>query len=547
MNNNQFNKSMQTIKNYVDENIPTKTSELTNDSDYTTNTNVNNIIQDYTGGKKISSPMTKAEYDAIVNKDPNTIYLVEDEEESVIVGLPNYSTNDANKILAVNAQGTALAWIDKPEIPTRTSQLTNDSGFITEVPSEYITETELNAKGLATETFVTNKIAEASIGGGEGSTVDLSGLGADLSLNGQTLKLKNSSGVEIGTGVTLNMTSGSGISFRDIIADEIFNILTIDDGGSETNIAVTGITINNHALSIEIGEIITLHATINPTNATNKNVRWSTTNGNIELTPNGLNCSVKGISSGSCQITVTTGDGGHVDSCDVVVTAQQATNIITDGLLIDLDLRNLNGATTTISDNSGNGNDFTMTQVVASTENSWQPGSASSGAYCNNLITASDYTVELYVKINAEHNAPYVNLGKIKWSSTIEGFKITPYNNSNNSPLAIVGSLGKKNYYPNFDMIDYVSVDSFYHVVFTKQNLDVNVYIDGELKLSSTLTNDISLNSAPIAINGGCEDNLGTDFLTNTNKAAHYKMFRLYNKALTAEEVKNNYDIEVIK
>ena len=79
-------------------------------------------------------------------------------------------------------------------IPTKTSQLTNDSGYITNIPDEYITETELNAKGYATtsqiptvptnvseltndshyatETFVTNKIAEASLSGGE---IDLSG------------------------------------------------------------------------------------------------------------------------------------------------------------------------------------------------------------------------------------------------------------------------------------------------------------------------------------------------------------------------------------
>ena len=31
------------------------------------------------------------------------------------------------------------------------------------MPSEYITETELNSKGLATETFVTNKIADSLI------------------------------------------------------------------------------------------------------------------------------------------------------------------------------------------------------------------------------------------------------------------------------------------------------------------------------------------------------------------------------------------------
>ena len=38
-----------------------------------------------------------------------------------------------------------------PSVPTKTSQLTNDSNFITSIPSEYITETELNAKGYLTE------------------------------------------------------------------------------------------------------------------------------------------------------------------------------------------------------------------------------------------------------------------------------------------------------------------------------------------------------------------------------------------------------------
>ena len=39
---------------------------------------------------------------------------------------------------------------DIPAIPTKTSQLANDSGFLTEVPSEYVTETELNNKGYLT-------------------------------------------------------------------------------------------------------------------------------------------------------------------------------------------------------------------------------------------------------------------------------------------------------------------------------------------------------------------------------------------------------------
>jgi hypothetical protein len=39
---------------------------------------------------------------------------------------------------------------DIPTVPTRTSQLTNDSGFITSIPSTYVTETELSAKGYLT-------------------------------------------------------------------------------------------------------------------------------------------------------------------------------------------------------------------------------------------------------------------------------------------------------------------------------------------------------------------------------------------------------------
>ena len=37
------------------------------------------------------------------------------------------------------------------EIPSKTSDLVNDSGFLTSIPDEYITETELDAKGYLTE------------------------------------------------------------------------------------------------------------------------------------------------------------------------------------------------------------------------------------------------------------------------------------------------------------------------------------------------------------------------------------------------------------
>ena len=103
-------------------------------------------------------------------------------------------TNTTSDAYIKNKPTNLATTDDIPAVPTKTSQLTNDSGYITNIPDEYITETELNAKGYATtsqiptvptnvsaftndanyasETFVTNKIAEASLSGGE---VDLSG------------------------------------------------------------------------------------------------------------------------------------------------------------------------------------------------------------------------------------------------------------------------------------------------------------------------------------------------------------------------------------
>lgn len=133
-----------------------------------------------------------------MNNIENGIYKAHDEIETL-----KNNTSSGTGITPEQAQQLNTAYthsqtahVQTSDIPTKTSQLTNDSGYITNIPDEYITETELNAKGYATtsqiptvptnvsaftndanyasETFVTNKIAEAQLGGGSGA-VDLSG------------------------------------------------------------------------------------------------------------------------------------------------------------------------------------------------------------------------------------------------------------------------------------------------------------------------------------------------------------------------------------
>lgn len=62
----------------------------------------------------------------------------------------NLTTNVSNKPLSA-AQGVVLKdLIDAITVPTKVSELSNDKGYITSVPDEYVTENELTAKGYAT-------------------------------------------------------------------------------------------------------------------------------------------------------------------------------------------------------------------------------------------------------------------------------------------------------------------------------------------------------------------------------------------------------------
>lgn len=84
------------------------------------------------------------------------------------------------------------------------------------------------------------------------------------------------------------------------------------------NVPVTGVTLDKATDTIETGETTTLTETVAPSNATNKNVSWSTSNASVATVSGGV---VTGVSAGTARITVTTEDGGFTAHCDVTVTA----------------------------------------------------------------------------------------------------------------------------------------------------------------------------------------------------------------------------------
>ena len=80
--------------------------------------------------------------------------------------------------------------------------------------------------------------------------------------------------------------------------------------------AVTGVTLDQTNVTLEMGKTIQLIATIAPEDATNKKVTWTSDSKAASVDENGL---VKADTVGTATITVTTEDGGYTATCVVTV------------------------------------------------------------------------------------------------------------------------------------------------------------------------------------------------------------------------------------
>ena len=96
--------------------------------------------------------------------DKYTVYTKEEIDkklqdiESGDIQLNNYYTKDEVKALIPDVSGKA----DIEDVPTKVSQLENDSHYITDIPDEYVTKHELDSRGYLTEEIEPAFIASAA-------------------------------------------------------------------------------------------------------------------------------------------------------------------------------------------------------------------------------------------------------------------------------------------------------------------------------------------------------------------------------------------------
>lgn len=144
--------------------------------------------------------------------------------------------------------------------------------------------------------------------------------------------------------------SDTGLVSADNTGSAVITVTT-DDGAYTASatvtvspVAVTGITVNPAAVSVQVGAFKQLTPRMTPVAATNKVVNWTSSNTAV-ATVNAYGA-VTGVAAGNATITATTQDGGFTDTVAVTVTSGTGVAAVSAN-----DFLNSIGAATHISQN----------------------------------------------------------------------------------------------------------------------------------------------------------------------------------------------------
>jgi uncharacterized protein YjdB len=180
--------------------------------------------------------------------------------------------------------------------------------------------------------------------------------------------------------------------------------VTTTDGGktatcavtvTNTTVGVTGVSLDASSQSLTVGQTFQLTETVSPTNATNKAVTWSSSNGSVaSVSSSGL---VTANAAGTATITVTTADGGKTATC--VITVASATNVQS------ITFTWTGGSSKSFFVGATSGAPFTVNWGDGNTDNS--TGTGSSIIHYHTYGNSATYTVTI---TGVNDNCPFTHL-----------------------------------------------------------------------------------------------------------------------------------------
>ena len=204
-------------------------------------------------------------------------------------------------------------------------------------------------------------------------------------------------------------------------------------GDAPDPIAVTGISLDKTSVTVKAGESATVTATVAPSNATNKTVKWTSSDTSVATVSNGT---IKGVSAGTATITATTNNG---KTATVKVTVQkndsivQPTGITVSPTTLTLTEGNTSTITATVTPSNATDKSVTWTSnktsvatVSNGTVTAVSEGTATITAKTSNGLTAT-VTVTVEKSVTPVGNAIYFEKPS-SWGSNVYVYIYDPVN-----------------------------------------------------------------------------------------------------------------------
>ncbi|MCH5185854.1 MAG: Ig-like domain-containing protein, partial [Oscillospiraceae bacterium] len=116
-------------------------------------------------------------------------------------------------------------------------------------------------------------------------------------------------------------TDAGGNKLNYLAPETPFTKVTYESPGQ---VDVTGITLSESEVTVENGKTVSVSAIVEPFDAANKSVVWTSSNEKVAVVSNGV---IKGTGAGKAIITATTKDGGFTAECKVTVFSNPVESV----------------------------------------------------------------------------------------------------------------------------------------------------------------------------------------------------------------------------
>ena len=238
--------------------------------------------------------------------------------------------NATNKEVTWTSSNESIATISNGVITgasegTATITVTTKDGNFTDTCTVTVEKVETEPETIVVTGVTLDKEA-VTIKEGQTSTLKATVLPENATNKNITWTSSNENVATISNGVITGVAEGTATITVTTKDGNFTDTCAVTVEKEELIVDVSGVKLDKISLDMQVGEKINLVATIQPINATIKEVTWTSSNEQVaKISENGI---IEALKEGKTTITVTTKDGKFTASCEVIVSAK--TNVDDD-------------------------------------------------------------------------------------------------------------------------------------------------------------------------------------------------------------------------